>query len=495
VQIDLQRQTGVSYIQQIKSAIADRIRSGLLEEGSLLPSVRQLAKQLSVSNMTIVQAYDELEKSGLVERIHGKGTYVRTQPVETPKDLVDNRFQWQLAIPDYLPRAQVWHFDQRPGRKQTNLAVATIDPDLLPHAEVRKALEKSLRDDPYLLTRYSSTQGDSELREEMANYHRERGIPVTAEDVLILNGAQQGIDLVARCFIGRGDVVIVEAPTYPSALDVFRGRGATVIPVPVDEEGMRLDLLTSLCDLHPPKVIYTIPTYQNPTGTVMSLRRRKQLLELASAYHCLIVEDNPWNELSFEDGPLPPTLKQLDTDGHVIHLSGFSKTVAPGCRIASLLATGTLLKRLIGAKATADLGTPLLTQKAILAFLRTKQGSSYHKKLSKLLLKKRDLVLGILNRQAPSGVRWTVPSGGVNIWITLPAWLRAEDVLIAAQVQGFAFLLGSACYPGEPEFHHLRISFALAKDEELEEAITTLCAILTVFVEQPRGVVGHDPVM
>jgi DNA-binding transcriptional MocR family regulator len=494
MQIELQKQMGISYVQQIKGAIAERIRSGLLEEGSVLPSVRQMAKQLSVSAMTVVQAYEELAKSGLVESVHGKGTYVRTQAAPLIKEQAENRYQWQLAIPDYLPRAQVWKFDPHGTRMQTNLAVATIDPALLPQIELSKELERLLRETPDILTRYGPTQGDRELREEMELYHRARGMDVTAEDILITNGTQQGIDLVARCFVGRGDVVVVEAPTYPSALDVFRGRGATVIPVPVDEEGMRLDLLTSLCDTHPPKVIYTIPTFQNPTGTVMSIQRRKQLVELASSYHCLIVEDNPWNELSFV-GITPPTLMEFDEDGHVIHLSGFSKTIAPGCRIACLIARGTVLKRLIGAKATSDLGTPLLTQKAILPYLRSKHGKTFAQKLSKTIVIKRDLVLATLKQHAPPGMRWTVPSGGLNIWVTLPQWMRAEDVLLAAQQQGIFFLLGSACFPGEPEFHHFRISFAHAEDEELEQAIAALCNIVATHMQRPRELYEDGPVL
>ncbi|ARU63695.1 hypothetical protein CBW65_23730 [Tumebacillus avium] len=516
MQIDLQRQTGLSYVQQIKSAIAERIRSGLLAEGSTLPSVRKLSKQLSVSLMTVVQAYDELEKSGLIERIQGKGTFVKTQlgqlsenpaddsPTRPKKQTTnsspqlknDTSYQWQLAVTDYLPRAQVWNFDpQGPFPGGINLSTAIIDPDLLPHAELNKELEKALRESPHLLTRYGPIEGDHELREEMASYHRERGMNVTAEDVLITSGAQQGIDLVARCFVGRGDVVIVEAPTYPSALDVFRGRGATIIPVPVDGDGMRLDILTALCDAHPPKLIYTVPTYHNPTGTVMSLRRRQQLLEIAESYHCLIIEDNPWGDLTFENSPPPPSLMQLEADGHVIHLSGFSKTIGPGCRIACLLAKGTVLKRLVGAKSTVDLGSPLLTQRAVLAYLRSKHAKTFQKKLSQALLPKLDAVLATLQEYAPPGVRWTVPLGGVNIWITLPEQLRAEELLAASRTQGITFLLGSACYPGEPEFNHLRISFANAKKEELHRAVRTLCETISSLLQQPRGNRGQEPVL
>ncbi|TCP54431.1 GntR family transcriptional regulator [Tumebacillus sp. BK434] len=516
MQIELQRQTGLSYVQQIKSAIAERIRSGLLEEGSTLPSVRQLAKQLSVSLMTVVQAYDELEKSGLIERIQGKGTYVKTHLTtlfEHPSDdsplghekqnanssrqrQAHANYQWQFAVTDYLPRAQVWNFEPHgPFPGGINLSTAIIDPDLLPHAELNKELEKALRESPHLLTRYGPIEGDLELRTEMARYHKERGMNVTAEDVLITSGVQQGIDLVARCFVGKGDVVIVEAPTYPSALDVFRGRGATIIPVPVDSEGMRLDILTALCDVHPPKIIYTIPTYHNPTGTVMSLRRRQQLLEIAESYHSLIIEDNPWGDLSFEASPPPPSLMQLETDGHVIHLSGFSKTIGPGCRIACLLAKGTVLKRLIGAKSTVDLGSPLLTQRAVLAYLRSKHAKTFPKQLSQALLTKLQAVLTALEQYAPPGVRWTVPLGGVNIWITLPERLRAEDLLAASRAQGISFLLGSACYPGEPEFNHLRISFANAKKEELHRAVRTLCETISSLLQQPRDRWGQEPIL
>lgn len=492
--IELQRQTGVSYVKQIKSAMADRIRSGLLAEGSPLPSIRRLSKQLSVSAMTVVQAYEELEQEGLVERIQGKGTYVRTHTNPTFDPAPQDPYQWQHALTDYLPRAHLWRHEQHVGHMGINLSVASVEPALLPQKELAEDLARLVQESPEMLVRYAPVQGDRELREELAKYHRERGIQVTAEEVLITSGVQQGIDLVARCFLGRGDVVVVEAPTYPSAIDAFRARGATVIPVPVDQEGMRLDILLSICDLHPPKMIYTIPTYHNPTGTVMSLRRRQELIELAQSYRCLLVEDNPWNDIAFESSR-PISLKQLDEDGHVIHMTGFSKSMAPGYRVACLLATGTVLTRLIGAKTTADLGTPLLTQRAILPFLRSAQGKSFQTKLAQTLLHKRNLVLDLFEKNAPQGVRWTVPAGGLNIWVTLPDWLRAEEVLHVAKQQGVTFLPGSAFYPGEPEFHHLRLSFAAVSDEELRKAITTLCRVLTTFLQTPRAAFEQGPIM
>lgn len=184
-----------------------------------------------------------------------------------------------------------------------------IDPGLLPNRYLEQEIHKMLSENPRILSQYSEIQGDYKLRVAMSQYLKQFEVSTTPDNLLITNGSQQGLDLVARTFIGPGDVVVMESPTYPGAIDIFRGRGATILTVPIDKEGMKVDILQNLCDKYKPKIIYTIPTFHNPTGTVMSHKRRRQLLEIAKSIQCIIVEDDPWCEIYFDKKNLLLLLK------------------------------------------------------------------------------------------------------------------------------------------------------------------------------------------
>ncbi|MCY8186031.1 PLP-dependent aminotransferase family protein, partial [Bacillus inaquosorum] len=414
MQIDIQRNKRESLSKQIYQSIVDRIRSGLLEEGSKLPSVRSLSKQLEVSLVTAVKAYKQLEQDGFATSIQGKGTFVKAKISEKKKVEAIPSYDWQLSLQDYLPRSQFARYHIAP--QKVHLSSSMIDPKLLPNRYFEHEVQQVLSENPELLSIYGNVQGDNQLRSEMSAYLKRSGVTSTPENILVTSGLQQSIDLVARTFVGPGDVVVMEAPTYPGAIDIFRGRGATILTVPVDKDGMRIDILQNVCEKHKPKVIFTIPTFHNPTGFVMSLKRRKQLLDIAGSIHSIIVEDDPCSEIYFEKKP-PVTLKSMDQFGNVIYLRGLSKTIAPSCRIGILTASGSIFNRLLAAKANADLGSPLLTQKAILPLINSKRMIDHSKKLRTALKIRRDLALDLLTSLSPEGVSWTIPEGGLNLWI------------------------------------------------------------------------------
>jgi DNA-binding transcriptional MocR family regulator len=474
--IEIQRNADTSLSKQIYHSIIDQIRSELLEESLQLPSVRQLSKQLGVSFVTVVKAYQQLEQDGYITSVQGKGTFVRKAKTEG-KEITERTcsFDWQLSVQDYLPRSQFARFHQVP--ESIHLSSSMIDPGLLPNRYLEQEINRMLAENPKVLSKYGEIQGDLELRRAMVEYLKKVDLVTSPEDVLVTSGSQQGIDLIARTFIGPGDVVVLEAPTYPGAIDVFRGRGATILTVPVDRDGMRVDLLQNICDKYKPKVIYTIPTFHNPTGAVMTIKRRKQILEIAKSIQCLVIEDDPWSDIYFEKKP-PAAIKSLDQSGHVIFLKGFSKTLAPGCRIGILAASGSIFKRLVAAKANSDLGSPLLTQKAVIPFISSKRMMDHLKKLRTALKIRRNLVLEILSKHAPEEVSWYIPKGGLNIWLTLPSWMNTDYLLLEAKKEEITFLPGSACYPTERENHHLRISYSYMNEPKLEQGVTTICNIL-----------------
>ncbi|WP_028402062.1 PLP-dependent aminotransferase family protein [Ectobacillus panaciterrae] len=485
--IEIHRKAEISLSQQIYLSIVDHIRSGLLQEGTKLPSVRDLSKQLGVSLVTVVKAYNKLEQEDFITSVQGKGTFVnaeKKEEVDTGQKILD--FDWQLSVQDYLSRAQFARFHHIPGEIQ--LSSSMIDPGLLPNQYLGQEIRQLLSENPRMLSQYGEIQGDLQLRNAMTEYLKIFGVPAAPDNLLITNGSQQGIDLIARTFVGPGDVVVMEAPTYPGAIDVFRGRGATILSVPVDKNGMRVDILQNLCDKYKPKIIYTMPTFHNPTGIVMSAKRRRQVLDIAESIQSIIIEDDPWSEIYFEKKP-PASIKSIDHYGHVIYLKGLSKTLAPSCRIGILAASGSIFNRLLAAKANADLGSPLLTQKLILLFIKSKRMTDHMKKLRTALKIRRDLVLELLSQHSPSGVTWVTPEGGLNLWISLPSWINTNHILVEAKKQQITFLPGSACYPVEQENHQLRLSYSYMNEQLLRQGATALCSI---FRSEISSTTAHD---
>lgn len=481
----IRRNASTTLTQQICREFSDRITTGILEPGNRLPSVRSLSETLGVSLVTVVHAYRMLETDGFVERVHGKGTFVRpTGSTPTGSTSVVPAFDWQLSIPDYLPRASMMRQHGRTGGTETpfKMSMASLNPALsvayLPN------LDSVFRNESHHLAEYAPVEGLESLRRDIALYLRENGLPTTAEEILITNGVQQAIDIVARTFVGPGDVVVVEGPTYAGAIDVFRARGATLVSIPMDDEGIRIDLLLKQCDRTPPKLIYTMPTFQNPTGLVMSARRRAQLRDVVESYQCLLVEDDSFAECSFT-GRTPPPIRAADTTGHVIYLRGFSKVFYAGCRIAAVVSSGSVRNRLVAAKSVADLGSPTITQSIMQQCLAQPNRRQRIAHLALSVQRKRDIALQVLAREAPAGVSWTVPLGGYNIWITLPAHVDTDPLLVEALHRGVSFLPGAACHANETVHNQLRISIAWLDDEALREGISRLCTLLGETLQAP----------
>lgn len=400
--IDLLRSGDKPLPRQISETIAQRITSGLLQPGTRLPSVRGLSSSLKVSQVTVSKAYADLELRGHILCSQGKGCYV----AERDRSRQGAEGRWQDGYDDYLPRAQLWrNFDY--SEVDYPFHLASIHSSLLPLGPIGTTMAALVKEQPELMATYGNFQGDPELREVMRRHLQSRGILLGADDLMITSGAQQGIDLVARTFVGPGDTVYLEGPSYTGAIDVFAGRGAEMIFVPMDGDGMRVDRLTAMCDRRPPKLIYTNPTFQNPSGVTMSMPRRQRLLELARSYRCLIVEDDPFSDLYFHQPP-PASIKSLDTAGHVVYMKSFSKVLAPGCRIACVAAEGNILSRLIAAKSASDLGSPLLTQRAVLPFI-ARQYDGYAAKLRSALRVRQEAAARLLKQYAPAGVSWQLP--------------------------------------------------------------------------------------
>lgn len=484
--VSLDRKSPVPLAEQIQLLLAERIRSGLYQEGDPLPSVRELSREAGVSLMTAVLAYERLEATGYAHRHHGKGTYVRI-PRSEKNEILESpdsqpSYDWQVAIPDYLGRSMFRHVGavNRHDVRYPLHRIKLHTEELLPLSYLQRALQQASAD-LSSIGDYAPAAGDEALRTTLTTLspHRESGL--TSSELMITTGTQQAIDLVARTFLGPGDLVAVESPTFPGALDAFRSRGATIISIPTDHTGMRLDVLHQLCDMHPPKLIYTLPTGQNPTGSVMSMQKRQTLLEIAESYNMLILEDDPWTELYFEDAP-PRSLFSMDRRGHVIYVQGFSKAYAPGLRLSAVAARGSVYQRLLHAKAVTDLCTPLYNQRVLLHLLE--QNLDEHFRTVRRQLKmRRDQIHQLLKQHAPPNWTWTPPAAGPFFWLTAKDGENTDTLFVEAEQQGILCFPGSFFYSGTPDRTSVRIGFAALPEALIYEGILAFCQLLQKVTE------------
>lgn len=359
-------------------------------------------------------------------------------------------------------------------------------PEVFPVEEIANAADLVLKEMGAQALQYSTTEGYRPLREVLCAGRLGHGIAVHPDDVLITSGSQQALDLIGKVFIDPGDRVVVEAPTYLGALQAWNAYGAEYVTVPADEQGMVTAALEDILRTRP-KLIYSMPTFQNPTGVAMALERRRQLVELADRYNVPIVEDDPYGQLRFEGEDLP-TLIALDAAqrgqdgdryaGNVIYLSTFSKILAPGLRLAWVVAPGDVIRKLVQAKQGTDLHTPTFNQ--MVAYQAAREGviDRHLPLIRQLYHERRDLMLAKMAEHFPPSVRWTRPQGGLFVWGVLPEAVDAADALRAAVPYRVAFVPGAPFFPNGGGHNTMRLNFSNALPERIGEGIARLGQVL-----------------
>ena len=331
------------------------------------------------------------------------------------------------------------------------------------------------------------------IAQAMARY----GILAKAENVLITSGSQQALDLIGKLLINSGDRVLVEAPTYLGALQAFNVYGAQFVAVPIDDDGLRTDQLESSLRLNP-KFMYILPNFQNPTGVTLSEARRHQLIFLADRYGIPIIEDDPYGQLRYEGEHLAPLVvldrKNLRRDngftlGNVIYLSTFSKTLAPGIRLAWIVAPPDVVSKLVMLKQAADLHTATFNQ--MVAYEVAKDGflDQHVKHIRQVYRQRRDVMLRALEEFFPSEVTWTHPKGGLFLWVTMPEATDCRSLFRAALAEGVAFVPGDCFYGNETSdgFRHMRLNFSHSQPDEIREGIRRLSVAVKMHVRTPRA--------
>ncbi len=457
---------GKPVYKQIAEYIERRISFGEFPPGSVLPSERELAKQLQVNRSTIVAAYEELRAEGIVESKRGSGTRVSTDIWGIPHKRVPN---WRLLVEGgaFLPNFPLI----RQIRKETqenellDMASGELSADLFPTKAFRRIMSEQPFDS-YL--GYENPQGNLPLRETIATHVKTlKNIDATPSSILITSGAQQALHLIVQCLLKPGDAVAIEDPSYCYSLPLFESAGLRTFSLPVDKHGVNPDDLEAIHRKHRLKMVFLNPNFHNPTGTLLSAARKKRILELSSEYGIPIIEDDPYSLTAF-NGEAIPTLKSLDSHGTVLYVSSLTKIAASGLRIGWIIGPQTVIERLADAKQQVDFGHSIFPQWIANHFLSSAEFGLHMEMLRSELRRRCDLIVASLRQLLDDQVDFVTPTGGIHLWAGLKAVVDEHQLLKEAVHQGIVFVPGRAL---GSRTGYVRFTFARAEADAIHEGI------------------------
>lgn len=363
-----------------------------------------------------------------------------------------------------------------------SLAGGNPSPLMFPKEQIAGLSEELLRTQGERILQYGATEGWPALRELIQQRHYQRGIQCKLDECLVLTGSSQGIELATKVLLNSGDVILVENPTFLGALQTFNSYGAVPIGVNMDSEGILLDEFEDKIRRYRPKMVYLIPSFQNPSGQTMSLARRRAVLELASTYDFIILEDDPYGELRYE-GEAVPTIKSMDTENRVLLLNSFSKTVSPGLRVGSVVGDSRIIRKMVIGKQGMDTCTCLLSQAIIHSFIQNGFYDSHLAHIISYYRSQRDVMMECLAKEFPKCAEIIESEGGLFIWIRLPEELSASALFPKAIERKVAFVPGEHFYADGSVKNALRLNFSMPNEEQIRKG----CQILGDLLKEELG--------
>lgn len=353
-------------------------------------------------------------------------------------------------------------------------------PELFPVEKIREITNEVIERDGQAALQYSSTEGFKPLREIIAKQRMApAGVNVTADEIAITNGSQQGIEFSAKIFVNEGDIILCESPSYLGAINAFKAYRPKFVEIPMDDNGMIVEELEKALKEHGDKVkmIYTIPDFQNPTGRTMPDDRRKRVAELAAEFQIPVIEDNPYGDLIYE-GERHPAIKSFDKEGWVIYLGTFSKNFCPGLRLAWVCAKPEILQKYIIIKQGVDLQASSLDQRIAAEFMTKYDLNEHVAQIKKVYERRRDLMLNSMKEYFPNDVKFTFPVGGLFTWVELREDLDAKELMPEALEQNVAYVPGGPFFPNGGHNNYFRLNYSCMGDEKIVEGIKRLGKVL-----------------
>lgn len=452
--------------KQIANFIEHGISTGLFSPDSLLPSERALAETLQVNRSTVVAAYEELQSLGVVERKKGSGTRVSTDIWGLAHKRIPN---WGRYLEDgsFLPNLPVVQKIRMKTQEQDliNMASGELSSKLFPNEQFHDIFSQQ----PFNgHLGYDHPHGNEELRMTISTHMRQyRSITANPDSILITSGAQQALHLIVQCLLKPGDAVAIENPSYSYSLPIFQSAGLRTFHLPIDEHGVNPDDIRNLHKKHRIRMVFLNPDYQNPTGTVLSFERRRQVLALSAEFGIPIIEDDPYSLTSY-NGDINPTLKSMDDNGNVLYISSLSKIVASGLRIGWVTGPSNVIQRLADAKQQVDFGHSIFPQWVANQFLLSEHFDKHINNVRVELENQRNQIVESLNHFLGDKVKFFSPSGGIHLWVNINQSVNEYQLLEESLKRGVAYVPGHILGTKKG---CLRFTYGRADAERIHEGI------------------------
>lgn len=462
--------------RQLYNQLRTQILEGVLAPGSRLPATRVLAEELGVARVTVKQAYEQLSAEGYVTSRPGAGTFVVDNlPVPIAPD--------ELFVPRLSPWGQrvtrLGGHRRAPGRTPPadfiDFGFGRSFPHIFPYDVWRRLLARYLSTDDVMLSRYGSVAGFEPLRAAIASYLRRwRGVRCAPEQVVIVNGVQQALDILARLLLQRGDNVLVESPGYTDAFALFRVHGAHLVPLPVDDHGFPVEAIPPELDA---RLAFITPANQFPRGGAMPLSRRLALLRWAQEHEALILEDDYDGALRYAERPLA-ALQGLDQRGYVLYLGSFSKVLFPALRLGYVVLPPPLLGPFVQAKGIVDRGAPTLTQAAVADFITEGHFDRHLRRLRRVYGRRRRILASALHNELPCAVTFSAEPAGLHIMLNLPDHYDEAKVVRDAAAAGVGVYHGAAYHLQPDPPPSILLGFSGLTELQLREGVRRLASVL-----------------
>lgn len=469
--ISLDSASNIPLYKQLADSVAVLIEAGSMQPGERLPPTRELAGLLGLNRTTVSAAYTLLEHSGVIEGHVGRGSFVARRPTSERAPALNGAplsKDWSAILPPldsgFVPahNVEISFASSRPAQNE------------FPLAEFRR-FSKEVIDSPEAadILQLGSPYGYAPLRRYLMEQARTAGIARTGDDLMITNGCQQALDLIARLFGSTRARVVLEDPGYYGMIRVFSRAGADLLPIAVDHSGMDIEGLEEMVRRQNPRLVVVTPSFQNPMGATLTLERRRRIVGLAQRYGFVLVETDIYSELRYKGKPLP-TLKELDESGNTVLLRSYSKVSFPGLRVGWVIAPRAVIAHLAEAKQVSDLHSDQLSQAVLLRFAESGELERHLERTRIVGADRLEAALRALTMFLPAGATFTRPEGGMSLWVELPAPLTSQNLLSRLQERGVTFLPGRyfSAHPGHER--GLRISFGSLSPEQITRGIQIL---------------------
>lgn len=459
--------------RQIYLQLRDGILRGDIPAGSRLPPTRSLAEQCRVARMTVVDAYRQLQEEGYVVTRTGAGTFVTTglsSPKHTTRHYEARLAPWGRRVME-RPVSPAEGENRAGSGGLIDFGFGRSFPHIFPYDVWRRLLARYLSTDDAMLSRYGSVAGFEPLRTAVAGYlNHERGVVCGPEQVIIVNGAQQALDLLGRLLIRAGDAVLIETPGYTDAYEIFTLQDARLIPLPVDAHGAMVELIPAGLAA---RLAFVTPSNQFPGGGAMPAQRRLDLLAWAQRADALVIEDDYDGELRYESHPVA-AMQGMDSEGRVLYLGTFSKVLFPALRLGYIVLPPGFIEPFLQAKRIIDRGAPTLTQAAVADFIAEGHFQRHLRRLRRAYGHRRNVLVEELQRRLPGAIRFSPEPAGLHIMLYLPPDWSEEDAVRSAADAGLRIYPGRPYYLNAPAPPSVLLGYTGLSDEQISEGVIRL---------------------